>query len=301
MSETAQTVPNHRPILVTGSHRGGTTWLGYSLAKAAGVHLFWEPFSLSYKPCLMHPPAPCWFYQVTPETAPTYQAALEQLLRMRYAMLPRLRHLPHHRAFIRMLRDKWVIHRERPKTHRVLFKDPIALFSAPWIEDTFNAEVVVIVRRPMAFCDSLVRGEMNFPFKTFLSQTKLIQTRFTNLRPEIERLAAARAPALDQAILLYRMLYQFVRDEVQAGRSSWHIILHETFADDPVRHFEQLYATLGLEWTDAIAQSFETGRRVDTTKWARNLSPAQIAQIRAQTDELETYFYGSLAEIPTES
>ncbi len=297
MPDAADT-PITRPILVTGSHRGGTTWVGDSLAQARGVHLFWEPFSTSYKPCLMHPPAPCWFYQVTPETAPIYQAALEPLLDMRYDIAPRLKHLRHPREVVHMLRDKWVITRERARTHRVLFKDPIALFSAPWIEATFNADVIVTVRRPMAFCDSLLRAQLTFPFKTLLTQTQLIETRFANLRPEIERLARKTYPIVDQAILLYRLLYQFVKDELEAGRDSWHIVLHETFAADPVHHFRQLYSTLGLEWSERIARFLEADSGVDTTKWARNLTPEQIRQIRSRTEDLETYFYGSLAEIP---
>ncbi|MGF1483701.1 MAG: hypothetical protein ACFBZ8_05000 [Opitutales bacterium] len=213
---------------------------------------------------------------------------------MRYSVRTRLGQIRHPRDFSHLLRDWWVLRRERPNTQRVILKDPIALFSAPWIEDTFAADIVVAVRRPAAFCDSLLRDRWSFPFRDLVAQPKLVEAHFQNLWPEIEAQAAKPHSLLDQSILLYRILYQYVREQVQSGRNSWQVVLHETFAENPLEHFPPLYKAVGLEWTSEIAASFKAEARVNTLKWKGNLSQDDISRIHEKTADLETYFYGNV-------
>jgi len=79
-------VERTRPILVTGSHRSGTSWVGQTLAQAPGVFYVHEPFNLDRPPsrgiCNIKPEH--WFTHITTESEASYYRALENTIHLRY-------------------------------------------------------------------------------------------------------------------------------------------------------------------------------------------------------------------------
>jgi hypothetical protein len=105
--------------------------------------------------------------------------------------------------------------------------------------------------------------------------------------------AMAKKPGdpMEQAILLWKMIYHFVRECRESGRD-WHFVKHEDLVADPTDEFRALYKSLGLEWGRAIEDRIANGRKEDTRKWRKRLDSETICQIQQSTEELTHYFYG---------
>ncbi|MFO7950790.1 MAG: hypothetical protein R6U36_10530 [Candidatus Fermentibacteraceae bacterium] len=63
-----------------------------------------------------------------------------------------------------------------------LFKDPIALMSAEWVADRFDARVVISVRHPAAYVNSVRRLDWRTPVEDFTEQPRLLESLPADLR-----------------------------------------------------------------------------------------------------------------------
>ncbi len=99
----------------------------------------------------------------------------------------------------------------RVRRARPLLKDPIAVFSSEWLASRFDAQVVVLIRHPAAFASSLVRlgwthdfGELPRSAAAPARPPRRVRGRDPGLR------RAPSGTSLDQAILLWRLIYSTV-------------------------------------------------------------------------------------------
>ena len=74
-----------RPVLVTGSHRSGSTWFGMALALDAGSGYIPEPFNRRSRPGICRAGFPFMFFHKTPANAGPYRTALADTLAWRYS------------------------------------------------------------------------------------------------------------------------------------------------------------------------------------------------------------------------
>src|SRR5215831_9468235 len=79
------------PILVTGAHRSGTTWVGRMLALAPGVGYIHEPFNPRTPAGLSSAPFDRYFTVVTTENEGRYLPGLERTVAFRYDLGAQLR------------------------------------------------------------------------------------------------------------------------------------------------------------------------------------------------------------------
>src|SRR5690242_1511734 len=82
-----------RPILVTGAHRSGSTWVGKMLALAPGIGYIHEPFNPLTPAGMTSAPFDAFFVSVTPENQARYEPGLVRTLRFDYAYGAELRSL----------------------------------------------------------------------------------------------------------------------------------------------------------------------------------------------------------------
>src|SRR4051812_35836996 len=81
-------------ILVTGSHRSGTGWVGQVLAASPeAVGYVWEPFSILHRPGTCAVRFEHWFPYVCEENEGAVRGAVTDMLRWRYAAGAELRSL----------------------------------------------------------------------------------------------------------------------------------------------------------------------------------------------------------------
>ena len=297
------------PILVTGSHRSGTTWVGHVLTMSANVTSIHEPFNpkLAWS-WLRHRPRD-WFAFPGDMNASALTEDVTDIMRLRPPLLAMAR-----RGSVRerlgCTRDARLAARGRLHHHRVLLKDPIAVFAAPWLAEHFDTTNVVLIRHPAVFASSLKRLHWEFDFRNFTRQPALMRGPLQHFRSEIEAAARTTLDVLDQAILLWRVINS-VTLHYRERHPDWLVMRYEELAEDPVNVFAQVYADVGLTWTDAIAQRLEqeTGMRqivhvADHDKggvhrysraamwtWYERLSPSEVRRVRDGTRDIAGELY----------
>jgi len=264
-------------ILVTGSHRSGTTWVGRVLALADGIRYVQEPFNRETNPDISGYRLQNMYAHAHDEDAET--------LRQRY--LNFLNPHPH---------------------ERLLLKDPIALFSAPWIQDEYGAQVVCMIRHPAGFVSSLIKWQWEFHFGYFTSQPVLMDSFDPEIRAQIEHYAMVRQEPILQACLLWKVIYRWV-DKMKPTRRKWLLVRYEDLALHPVPQFRKLYRKLQLHWNDDIQASIESmsgedkpsesddpGFKARNAKamravWWSRLTSDQIEIVRKETDPVWRKYY----------
>jgi hypothetical protein len=297
-----------RPILVTGAHRTGTTWVGRMLASSPQTAYISEPLNVLHRPGVLRARVSHWYTYISSENESDYLESFHELLDYHYHLPAEIGSLRSGKDFLRMSRDLRIFLAGRLFNRRPLLKDPFAVFSLTWFAERLNCDLVVTVRHPAGFASSLKRLNWSFDFRDLLDQP-LLMSDF--LEPYRSRMQTIREDdIIGQASLLWVMIYRSVQDaceRMQAAR----IVRHEDLSSDPVAGFRRLYNEIGLEFTPGVGQSIlrssssenptELSRkdvhsvrldsRANLHNWKHRLSPEEIGRIRNMTEEVAHSYY----------
>lgn len=299
---------NKHPILVTGAHRTGTTWVGKMIAAGRQTAYISEPLNVLHRPGVFRAAVPYWYLYLRDETDAEVLPAFHELLAYRYHLGAEIRSLRSRKDFLRMGRDLGVFLRGRLLRQRAVLKDPFAVFSIPWFAEKLVAQTVVTVRHPAAFASSLKRLNWPFDFKDLLAQPLLMCDHLEPYRGEMESLPAD--DILGQASLLWRMVYRFVAD-LQPARPDLRVVRHEDLSLDPLGGFRDLYAFLNLDFSPRVRQAIENSSSADNPKevsrakvhavrldsranlynWRKRLTPEEVTRVRKMTEDASHLYY----------
>ncbi|MCZ2128040.1 MAG: sulfotransferase [Anaerolineales bacterium] len=299
---------NPKPILVTGAHRSGTTWVGKMLAAASDVAYVSEPLNVWHRAGVYRAPVERWYAYITEENESAYLPAFRELLNFQYHTFLELRSLRSFKDFLRMGRDLHIFFNAALRGQRALLKDPFAVFSSVWFAHRLNCEVVITVRHPAAFAASLKRLNWTFDFGNLLDQPLLMRDHLADQRAAME--ALHKDDVVGQAALLWTLVYRFV-DSLRADFPQFRIVKHEDLSLDPVGGYRALYAALNLDFTPRVEQVIQTSSssenptklarnkthsvkldsRANLANWKKNLAPDEIERIRKTTRGVAERFY----------
>jgi hypothetical protein len=299
-----------KPILVTGSHRSGTTWAGRVLAfSPTPLGYIWEPFNPRHRPGTFPIRFPRYFEYLCAENGAAYVSPMADTLAFRYRPAAELRRLRGPKDAARMARDWGRFAGHRRAGAAALVKDPIALFSSEWLADTFDMRVVVMIRHPASFATSVRRRSWRHRFADFLDQPLLMRDFLEPYAGEIRAASERQPDLLDEAILLWNVLYGSVA-RIQERRPDWLYVRQEDLARDPVERFGEIYAQLGLAWSDSVERrvldtsgaanpadtdrvdSIRRNSAAHVTAWKAHISAAEIDRVRRGTEPLASRWYG---------
>jgi hypothetical protein len=304
----AVSVSPAEPILVTGSHRSGSTWVGRMLAAGDSVGYIREPFSILHRPGILDVPIRWWFPYVCAENEEPFLPAVEDMLAFRYRTGASLRGVRSGMDAAKVANDVVRWERYRSRRARPLLKDPLALFSSEWLAQRFHAKVVVLIRHPAGFASSLLRYRWTHPFDHFLRQPLLMRDRLEPFRGQIEEYARTERDCLDQAILLWNLIHHTIRG-YQERHPDWLFRRYEDIGAQPLAEFGQLYGELGLELSPAARREISEHSKATNPKeardervlkrdsqaavrtWTTRLSAEEIDRIRRGTEEIGPEFY----------
>jgi hypothetical protein len=270
------------PILVTGAHRSGTTWVGRMLCAGGEALYIHEPFNNVRRsgPTWVPKPFPYWFYSMSGADA-EYGRLLRNVVEMKYPLLPALvqsRSLAH---LGRAGRD-WVLSQiARARKKRPLIKDPIALFSAEWLAARFHPSMVVLIRHPAAFAASVKRLEWWFKFSNWLEQDRLMRGDLAGYAEPIRRYVAGKKDLVDQAVLMWNCMYSTV-DRYRKDHPDWQFVRHEDLASDPLGQYPRLFRHCGLAWNSKAEAAV---RKFSQKPDARPLSADRPTDIRRESQK----------------
>lgn len=298
-----------RPILVTGSHRSGTTWVGNCIAASKAVKYIQEPFNIEHNPLGYKNPFRRWFQHVNELNEKEFAAELDKLILGKPEVSD---YISKHNSFksnMKALLSYLSAKKNRYDTKRPLLKDPIAFFSAEWIHSRYNSQNVVVIRHPAAFISSLKLKNWQFNFNDFYNQKSLMSTYLPKFEAEIRKAAInTNLDIIDKGILLWNCIHHTVLG-YQKEFPDWLYITHEQLSHSPTQEFEKIYDQLGLEYTRKCKEAIElsSGRHNPKEQNARNefvrnsaenifnwksrLSADEIERIKIGTDKVSSFFY----------
>lgn len=225
----------HPPLIITGLHRSGTTWIGKIIEETGQVSVLHEPMNLQHGLRGI----PCWYPyhpggHPTPEAAP-YADQVEQLFSEFFKGSARYVRshpkAPLHRKLARALFGSNMERSYRAaikaqSTRPVCLKDPFCLFLLPHLIERYNARVAITVRHPGALLVSMRRMKWTPHLSTLQSQPDLMR-----LYGDTEADAlAAKSPLHDeihQHSLFWKIAYKLSRHLKERYPENVCLIRHE--------------------------------------------------------------------------
>ena len=305
-----ESAPGGRPILVTGSHRSGTTWTGRMLCLSGQAGYVHEPFNPDRRPGWTGGAIPYWFLYVSRENEEHYRPIVERVLNFHYPVRRNLADVRSVKGAGLFALDLSRSVRYRLRRPRPLLKDPIALFSAEWLAHSFDVEVVVMIRHPAAFAASVKRLGWRFKFRGWLAQDALLRDWLHPFEAQMRRCAAEDVDIIEQAIVMWSAMHHVIK-ELRDRHHSWSFIRHEDLAAAPLDGFQDLYRRLQLQWSERVRSkiirhsntrnpaelkgwrhvSVKRNSSAVTRSWARHLTNDEICRIRAGVEPLASAFY----------
>jgi hypothetical protein len=271
----------------------------------------WEPFSRLHRPGTLAVDWPHWFPYVCAENAEPVVPAIERSLRFDYQTGAELAAVCTVKDAGRMARDltRWRAYRRRGAA--ALYKDPIAVFSAGWLADRFDMDVVVTVRHPCAFAASIKRLHWAYTkrFGDLLAQPLLMRDFLSAYEDPLRAYSEREHDIVDQAILLWNVQTEAIARHREQRESDWVFVRLEDISREPVDRFRDIFRRLSVTWDDRVEELVRTtsdasnpaeASRPDSvhrdsaahiTNWKRRLTADEIARVRAGTEHLSTAFY----------
>jgi hypothetical protein len=301
------------PILVTGAHRTGTTWVGKMLAASGEAAYISEPLNVLHRPGVLRIPVKRWYTYICNQNEASFLPALRDTLNFQYHLWTGLKSLRSPGDGLIIGRDLGIFLKGRLFRQRPLIKDPFAVFSAAWFADRLGFQVIFTVRHPAAFASSLKRLNWPFDFTDLLDQPLLMQDWLEPYRDEMKTMVRTPENVIGQASLLWKIVYQVV-GRLRLEYPRFQIVRHEDLSVDPAKGFAALYDCLGLEFTSQAQESilrssssenprevskraihaYHLDSKANLNNWKRRLNSQEIAQIRAITEETVEQYYPNL-------
>lgn len=300
-----------RPILITGTHRSGTTWVGKIFGVCSSVYYIPEIFNPNNRNCsFCRVKFPYLFTYVWGGNQELYYEHIRHSIGLSYkpfAVLGAIRSLQDLRKRGGELKRFLAI---RSGWRTPLIKDPIALLSAEWLATTFAVRVLVMIRHPAAFVSSLKRLNWRFSFDHFLKQPQLMRDYLYPFEKLIEDYAANERDIIDQGALLWKILH-YVIAGYQERHPDWIFLRHEDISCNPPSYFKDLFARLGLPFTQEVAETIKIysdssnpkeappgvvhflrrNSRANIYNWKTRLTSAEIIRVREQVEDISRKFY----------
>ncbi|MBI1855279.1 MAG: sulfotransferase [Chloroflexi bacterium] len=268
---------NQRPILVTGAHRTGTTWVGKMLTADEDTAYVSEPLNVLHRPGVFRAPVRHWYTYINKENEAEYLPAFNELLDFDYHLWDEIRAVRSRKDFLRMGRDFHIFYVGSLHGQRALIKDPFAVFSLPWFAERLNCQVVVTVRHPAGFAGSLKRLNWSFDFHDLLDQPLLMRDHLEPYRADMQSVAAD--DVIGQAALLWTMIYRVVHS-TRERLPSIRVVRHEDLSLDPLAGYRQLYGELGLNITARVEQTILNSSSSE--------NPAQLSKNKTHSVKLDS-------------
>lgn len=298
----------NNPILITGSHRSGTTWVGKMLALDSDIAYISEPLNVLHRPGIYRSPVKYWYIYINNENEHEYLPAFQELLNFQYHTWLEIKSLRSIKDFLRMGRDFRIFYNGNLHGQRALIKDPFALFSSAWFAQKLNYQVVITLRHPAGFTSSLKRLGWNFDFDNLLNQPLLMRDHFEKDKELMQ--SVDKNDIVTQAALLWKLIYRFV---YQTGKlfPTINIVRHEDLSLDTITGFQNLYQKLDLDFTEHVktkilnssnsenpnklsknkTHSVNLDSRANLDNWKKILTPEEITKIRNITSDVSHHFY----------
>ena len=233
--------------------------------------------------------------------------AFRDTLAFRYRLGPQLRATHSPGAAWVALKDVVRFTTGRLLNLRPLLKDPFAVLSIPWFVERLGADVVAVIRHPVACISSLKRLDWKFNPTELLSQHIDDAGRFAEYARLQEKMRTS--DIVGHGALLWSLIATVLLEARTSGLAR--VARHEDLATQPLAGFGALYESLGLNLNrrarHRIARStssqnpaqssikkferIDLDSRASLLNWAYRLDSSDVRRIYELTQPIRGEFY----------
>ena len=322
---------NSTPIIITGSHRSGTTWVGNVLRKVELIYYIHEPLAPNSILRKYYSPN-YWYKYLSPnQTYNKEYILINNLFKAKYPLnsvfhFKRKLPITDYRnpnnsqlnkfdykylnwriiAYLDSLKANLFHNNKLPLIP--LVKDSSALTSLEWYYKHWKTRNIILIRHPAAFVSSLKRLNWRFDFDNLLNQPDLVNRFFLDYKSIMNKRsndfiseASLVWLCLTKIIIEYKKLYPY-----------WLYIRHEDLSYDPMKQFELLFKKLDLVLTSKVKKfiqetsdhsnpsdvlnkgkvhQLERNSRENINNWKKRLTNKEIKKIHDITEHISSKFY----------
>lgn len=291
---------SRKPILVTGIHRSGSTWVGIIIASGDRIKYILEPFL--YKNALKKQIPINNNYEYISERTDHNEQLLKRKIIDLYSFKWDMLFYGVNPLNVRSIR-LYLFRMWSSLTYRPLIKDPLAFFSAKWIYQTFNAYVVVIIRHPAAFVASLKMANWPFDFNQFKEQPQLINDYLKEYQDKIMEFSIEDKSIVEQGCLLWNIIYSVALKYEKEYGNSWYFVKHESLSVNPEEEFKKMFKYLDVKYTTRVEDKIlETtmskynklhhrDSKQNIQSWKTRLTKDEVEYIKQETYSVWKHFY----------
>jgi hypothetical protein len=310
------------PILLTGMHRSGGSWVAKMIEGGGGVVHVNEPFNRRHPPGLtpgiLRVPPPLAYQHVGPHNEADHLPGFRDMLQLRYGLAAELR--TNHGVYDMAKAVKYLaaFRYGRARGLRPLVDDPYMVFAAEWLAERLDCRVVMLVRHPAGIVSSLKRigtgWSDNLP--DIASQPELVRRYLSSHAAELELAAGQPLNPIAHGALLWLLIHSCIAQQLDR-HPEFIVVRYEDLATDPEAAFGDLYEQLGLSFDARALKAVRAGSmagpgarrnpwgRVGMARtayqpmessanawaWRDRLSPAEVTAVIRTTRPVAERFY----------
>jgi FkbM family methyltransferase len=305
---------NAKNILVTGSHRSGTTWVGKSISDSCNkFHFIYEPFNPQSPPGMAQPHFQHLYYYVDGGTFPEYETAAKNLLKGKFPAFGGKKSPIKSR--LSLLRKSFGIAKAKHEGKKFLIKSSEAMLWSEYFMRHLETQVLMIVRHPCAFVASCERMEWGFDLNNLIIQDSLYQKFISAEIGFSECDVAGISPRIIQNTWLWLVLYKyalFLKKFTYENDKELLLVNHEDLCNEPIQCFKNIFSFLNLDFspntqrnllrettgdivvTDTGIQHYFTRNSKKTAvSWKNVLDRKTIDWIQSVTKNVANEFYAN--------
>jgi len=275
------------PILVTGTVRSGTTWLGKVMATCQNTFYIHEPFNPD---SLWNAafPTPLSHYYLCNDNGGIHRRLFNRILRLDPSFKGRWKDdvREHKLKYIENHTRKF----DHSKPYIPIVKDPTALYSTEWLFESFNVIPVILLRHPVSIVKSLLKLGWAQNLQGFLIWGQpLMLRRLCEIDTGFERYADRATWMTDEPLERALNFVGFNCRFIAAMKSiypDWTYIGYEQLTNDPLL-ITNLMHRIGLEPTARTNRAiFDEPDRFDSSlAHQKSLTPHPVNLDEIYSDE----------------
>jgi len=254
-------------ILITGSTRSGTTYLGQLLALNTNFIYLWEPFQVGLKERNPNGVFDYWF-EFLEKDSHKEEIVLEYL--KHYAKLNkydflrlRTRNFEKLKFEIKNIQKKFFSNFNH--NYSYIIKDPIAFYSAEWLyRHLKDLKVIVMIRNPISIIESYKRLNWDIGFIEIKRQDNLLKQFPKEYSSLIERYTNGKVDIVEKGILYWKIIYKKVLEYQEKYANRWLFIKLEDLAQNEDQNMKTIVDFCQIEHPII--------KKVKNEKWLKNAS-----------------------------
>jgi hypothetical protein len=304
------------PVLITGSHRSGKSYVVNGININNDFNLIHEPLNAESKTGWLGIDINNYYTYIDSINSSLFREEFARTIeKYQYRLSRQIENILSIGDLKRIVRDILTTLRYKLNNNRPLIDDPFAIFSAEWFYREFNADVVILIRHPASFVSSLKLLNYRFSFEHLLNQKSLIEDKLKKYRSELVEFSKNEKTIVEQGELLWRMIYDTVRQYRESYNSDWIYIRFEDLIRNPEESFSKILEHLNITMNNGdlqrmIAHLSSTEKKPDKEAkllavngtdhtiedhlniYRKILTPGEISYIKHKSRDIWPEYYG---------